>query len=148
MPSRYPAHSTPSTALLPSLPQPKRLARLGIPMVLQGRARNLPLRFPGTPRASAQLGRWAAAVGGGALALAVATPCHARSMDPALSRLMLDPNCAALEAPACAPDRALYYKLVSQLGFALAPSAPHEARTTGLSGFEVSLLGAFTAIDA
>ena len=117
-------------------------------MFLQGSARNLPLRFPGAPHARAQLGRWAAAVVGGALALAVATPCRARSMDPALSRLMLDPNCAALEAPACAPDRALYYKLVSQLGFALAPSAPHEARTTGLSGFEVSLLGAFTAIDA
>lgn len=94
------------------------------------------------------LGRWAAALAGGVLALAVAQPSSARSMDPSLSRLMLDPNCAALGAPACAPDRALYYKLVSQLGFALAPSAPHEARTTGLSGFQVSLLGAFTAIDA
>ena len=106
-------------------------------MFLQGSARNLPLR---------RLERWAAALVG-ALALAVATPCRARSMDPALSRLILDPRCVAPEAAACAPDRALYYKLVSQLGFALAPSAPHEARTTGLSGFQLSVLGAFTAIE-
>src|SRR3954469_23126839 len=105
MPRRYPAHSTPSTALLPCLPQPKRLARRHSPMFLQGSARNPPLRFPGTLRAPTQLGRWAGAVVGGALALAVAVPCRARSMDPALSRLMLDPICAALDAPACAPDR-------------------------------------------
>jgi hypothetical protein len=117
-------------------------------MSLQGSARSLPLLFSGTPRAPAGLGRRAVALAGAALALSLAMPCGARSMDPALSRLVLDPSCAALGAPACAPDRALYYKLVSQLGFALAPSAPYEARTTGLSGFQISLLGAFTAIDA
>ncbi|HEU4583506.1 MAG TPA: hypothetical protein VFS67_34850 [Polyangiaceae bacterium] len=117
-------------------------------MLLQGSAGKPPHCLPGARRGPARLQRWAAGVAGGALALALATPCRARSMDPALSRLMLDPSCAALDAPACAPDRALYYKLVSQLGFALAPSAPHEARTTGLSGFQLSLLGAFTAIDA
>jgi hypothetical protein len=117
-------------------------------MLLQGSAGKPPHCLPGARRAPARLQRWAAGVAGGALALAFATPCRARSMDPALSRLMLDPSCAALDAPACAPDRTLYYKLVSQLGFALAPSAPHEARTTGLSGFQLSLLGAFTAIDA
>jgi hypothetical protein len=70
-------------------------------------------------------------------------------MDPALSRLVVDPSCAQLDSvTACAPDRALYYKLVSQWGFALAPSAPYEARTTGLSGFQISLLGAFTAVDS
>jgi hypothetical protein len=70
-------------------------------------------------------------------------------MDPALSRLVVDPSCAQLDsATACVPDRALYYKLVSQWGFALAPSAAYEARTTGLTGFQISLLGAFTAIDS
>jgi hypothetical protein len=70
-------------------------------------------------------------------------------MDPVLSRLVLDPSCAALASPgACVPDRALYHKLVSQWGFALAPNAPYEARTTGLSGLQVSLVGAFTAIDS
>jgi hypothetical protein len=70
-------------------------------------------------------------------------------MDPALSRLVVDPSCAQLDSTAvCVPDRALYYKLVSQWGFALAPSAAYEARTTGLTGFQISLLGAFTAIDS
>lgn len=69
-------------------------------------------------------------------------------MDPALSRLVVDPACVASGAPAaCQPDRAAYHKLVSQLGFALAPGSVHEARTTGSSGFEVSLLAAFTSID-
>jgi hypothetical protein len=86
---------------------------------------------------------------GCALPLAAPRVCLARSMDPALSRLVVDPSCAQPDASApCAPDRSLYYKLVSQWGFALAPSAPYEARTTGLSGFQISLLGAFTAVDS
>lgn len=69
-------------------------------------------------------------------------------MDPALARLVVDPGCAAADsASACVPDRAAYQQLVNQWGFALAPSTPHEARTSGLSGFQVSLMGAFTAID-
>lgn len=69
-------------------------------------------------------------------------------MDPALARLVVEPGCgAAGSASVCVPDRAAYLQLVNQLGFALAPSAPHEARTSGLSGFQVSLAGAFTAID-
>ncbi len=72
----------------------------------------------------------------------------ARPMDPALSRLVVDPGCVVEAAPAgCLPDRALYHKLVSQWGFALAPHSVHAARTTGLSGFNVSLLAAFTGID-
>jgi hypothetical protein len=69
-------------------------------------------------------------------------------MDPALSRLVLDPNCTLAGAAACVPDRAAYYKLVSQLGFALAPHSPFEAGTGGLSGFQVSLVGGFTAVDS
>jgi hypothetical protein len=69
-------------------------------------------------------------------------------MDPALSRLVVAPSCAAAESVTpCVPDRSAYRQLVNQWGFALAPSSPHEARTSGLSGFQVSLVGAFTAID-
>lgn len=69
-------------------------------------------------------------------------------MDPELSRLVVDPGCASGAAATCLPDRAAYHKLVSQWGFAIAPQAVHEARTTGLAGFNISLLGAFTGIDS
>jgi hypothetical protein len=73
----------------------------------------------------------------------------ARPMDPALSRLVVDASCASAATPgACLPDRAAYNKLVSQWGFALAPQPAHGARTTGLSGFDISLLAAFTGIDS
>lgn len=71
----------------------------------------------------------------------------ARPMDPVLGRLVSDPSCVDAAAP-CAPDRAQYTKLVSQLGFALAPNSVHEARTNGLAGFDVSLVAALTDIDA
>jgi hypothetical protein len=76
-----------------------------------------------------------------------ASSALARPMDPELSRLVVDPGCSSGSA-VCLPDRAAYHKLVSQWGFAIAPQAVHEARTTGLGGFNVSLLAAFTAIDS
>lgn len=78
---------------------------------------------------------------------AAASAAHARPMDPALSRLVVNPGCSSDATPVCQPDRAAYHKLVSQYGFAVAPHAVHEARTTGLVGFNVSLLAAFTGID-
>lgn len=69
-------------------------------------------------------------------------------MDPDLGRLVVDPSCVTGEGAVCAPDRALYTKLVSQLGFALAPHPAHEARSTGLSGFDVSLEASLTGIDS
>ncbi|HTV23482.1 MAG TPA: hypothetical protein VMG12_32555 [Polyangiaceae bacterium] len=81
-------------------------------------------------------------------ALAWTSLASARPMDPALSRLVVDARCQTDAAVACVPDRAAYTKLVSQLGAALAPHAPHAARTTGLGGFDVSLLGAITSIDS
>jgi len=70
-------------------------------------------------------------------------------MDPALSRLVADAGClSAGAAQSCRPDRAAYYKLVNQWGFALSPNPVHEARTTGLSGFDVSVLAAYTGIDS
>lgn len=83
-----------------------------------------------------------------ALGLVAPAPALARPMDPALSRLVVEPSCAAADsASSCVPDRTAYRQLINQWGFALAPSTPHEARTTGLSGFQVSLVGAFTSID-
>ncbi|HKO91405.1 MAG TPA: hypothetical protein VJU61_09650 [Polyangiaceae bacterium] len=74
---------------------------------------------------------------------------HARSMDPALARLVVDPSCTLPDALApCTPDRPAYYKLVNQWGSALAPHSAYEARTTGLSGLTLSLSGAFTGIDS
>jgi hypothetical protein len=70
-------------------------------------------------------------------------------MDPDLSRLVADVACAsAATSGTCLPDRAAYNKLVSQWGFALAPHPANGARTTGLSGFDISLLAAFTGIDS
>jgi hypothetical protein len=72
----------------------------------------------------------------------------ARPLDPALGQLVVDPSCQTRSGAGCIPDRAQYTQLVSQLGFALAPHAAHEARTTGLLGFDVSLSGSLTQIDS
>lgn len=89
----------------------------------------------------------------GALAAALsaqlfAPVAGARPMDPALARLVVDPSCQASASAACVPDRASYTKLVNQLGAALAPHAARGARTTGLGGFDVSLLAALTSIES
>jgi len=68
-------------------------------------------------------------------------------MEPVLSRLVVDPSCGA-GGVACVPDRAQYTQLVSQLGFALAPNTPREARSDGLLGVDVSLLASLTSIDS
>jgi hypothetical protein len=86
-------------------------------------------------------------------------------MDPALGRLVLDPSCrdelgrfndsdpAALEAGPggrawCSEDNAAFLKLVNQLGFAIAPSAMHSARTTGYGGIDVTLEAQYTKISS
>jgi len=48
----------------------------------------------------------------------------------------------------CRPDNLAFKRLVSQLGFALAPSAMHSARTTGYGGFHLSLEAAYTTISS
>jgi hypothetical protein len=68
-------------------------------------------------------------------------------MDPVLSRLVVDPGCQVAADAVCTADRAQYTKLVSQLGFALAPNPVHAARTNGLAGFDISLVAALTDID-
>jgi len=91
-------------------------------------------------------------------------------MDPAIERLVLDPNCTLPGNPPgrindtpgqtqtdllngrgqrqqCAPDHAAFKKLINQWGFALAPTAMHSARTTGFGGFHLSIEGVYTDID-
>lgn len=70
---------------------------------------------------------------------------RASPMDPALGRLSLG-DCSG--AGVCTPDQAAFVRLMSQWGAALLPAAPHDAKSSGLSGFELSLHGAFTSIDA
>jgi hypothetical protein len=49
---------------------------------------------------------------------------------------------------ACSPDNVAFKNLVSELGFALAPSTMHSARTTGFGGFVLSLEASYTHINA
>ncbi|MBX3129253.1 MAG: hypothetical protein KF718_21220 [Polyangiaceae bacterium] len=89
----------------------------------------------------------------------------AEPMDPALERLVVDSRCrtpagaivddqatldalvAATGRPTCTPDHAQFKRLMSQYGFAFAPTAMHSARTTGFGGFHLSLEAAYTSID-
>ena len=83
-----------------------------------------------------------------AVCLLLASRAGARPMDPDLSQLVVDPSCTSSAGATCVADRAGYTKLVSQLGFALAPNSAHPARTNGLAGFDVSLQASLTRIDA
>jgi hypothetical protein len=98
-------------------------------------------------RANTPAGKLAAAAAPLAAVLS-ASVASARPMDPALARLVVDPSCPTIAGAPCVPDRAAYTKLVNQLGGALAPHAARGARTTGLAGFDVSLLAALTSIDS
>ena len=91
-------------------------------------------------------------------------------MDPTPERLVLQPpglpagvTCQSIAANpaaaikggfsplsnyACRPDNVAFKNLVSELGFALAPSTMHGARTVGFGGFVVSLEAAWTHINA
>jgi hypothetical protein len=85
----------------------------------------------------------------------------ADTMDPALARLVTDSNCRAFGKgngggifynpksgfTPCGTDDAAFAKLIAQYGAAVAPTAMHNARTTGFGGFQLSIEGAFTTID-
>jgi hypothetical protein len=49
--------------------------------------------------------------------------------------------------PPCLPDNDAFTKLISQYGFALAPTAMHSARTTGFGGFHLSIEAAYSTIS-
>ncbi len=48
----------------------------------------------------------------------------------------------------CAPNNVAWTNLMSELGMAIAPTAFHAARTTGLGGFALSLETSFTHVNA
>jgi hypothetical protein len=86
----------------------------------------------------------------------------ADTMDPALARLVTDQNCRSYGRgngggiyynpksgfTPCGTDDAAFAKLIAQYGAAVAPTAMHNARTTGFGGFQLSIEGAFTSIDS
>jgi hypothetical protein len=84
---------------------------------------------------------------------------RAESMDLALERLVSNASsCLSSDgtgrfAPAaptttCQPDNVAFKRLVNQLGFALAPSAMHSARTTGYGGFDLAIEATYTSISS
>jgi hypothetical protein len=112
----------------------------------------------------------AVAVASFAAALAPASPVRAADMDPAPERLFLPPSrpidtsCQSIAANPqafidshaglvpndfpCQPNNVAWANLMSELGYAIAPSAFHPARTTGLGGFALSLEASFAHINA
>jgi hypothetical protein len=106
------------------------------------------------------------------LAATASTTAFAGGMDPTPERLVLQPKingkvqapgfCQAVAANpalaakagalpdslACSPDNVAFKNLVSELGFALAPSTMRSARTTGFGGFVLSLEASYTHINA
>lgn len=88
-------------------------------------------------------------------------------MDPTLERLVTDPSCHAVQDSAgnytknfgqyspsaqasgtwCHPDNAAFARMISQYGFAFAPTAMHTARTTGFGGFHFGFESDFTKIS-
>jgi len=95
----------------------------------------------------------------GSLLLSASFVARAEPMDPAIERLVQDTSCRdsigrftpSLDANkmpiACRPDNVAFKRLVNQLGFALAPTAMHSARTTGYGGFNLSLEASYTKIS-
>jgi hypothetical protein len=119
------------------------------------------------------LSKVALAAASSVAALALAAPAQASPMDITPDRLYLNPpglpagwNCQSIAAnpngfakahplpkgatdvPACLPDNAGWANLMSELGYAIAPSAFHPARTTGFGGFSLSLEASYAHINA
>lgn len=76
------------------------------------------------------------------LALALARPARAGDMDITPERLA---DCSTMP---CTPNNVGWANLMSELGMAIAPTAFHSARTTGLGGFALSLEASFTHVNA
>jgi hypothetical protein len=97
--------------------------------------------------------------------LLVSSAAHAGGMDPTPERLVhqppIDGGCLGVAMNptlanakgqlanhfSCSPDNVAFKNLVSELGFAIAPTALHPARTTGFGGFVLSLEASFTHIN-
>ena len=105
-----------------------------------------------------------------AATLVAASPASAAGMDPTPERLVLQPpglppnsTCQTIAADpesairagiakpgdlSCRPDNQAYRNMIAELGFAIAPTAFHPARTTGLSGFAITFETSFTKINS
>jgi hypothetical protein len=108
-----------------------------------------------------------------AVALAAAASAQAAPMDPTPDRLFLNPpglpagwNCqqiaanpnkfvmqhplpsGAADVPSCLPNNSGWANMMSELGYAIAPTAFHPARTTGYGGFALSLEASYAHINA
>lgn len=71
-------------------------------------------------------------------------------MDPALERLVLNPDCHTQGGAArgvCIPDHSAFIKIIAQYGYAFTPTAMHSARSVGYGGFQFSLEANYTTID-
>ena len=96
----------------------------------------------------------------GLVVLTSTSQLWADSMDPAFERLVLNDNCRGSVDGAgkyydpvrgfdrCLTNDLAFAKLVSQLGFALAPVASSPARTAGFGGYKIVIEGSFTTIDS
>lgn len=104
-----------------------------------------------------------------ALVLGWTRPAAAGPMDPTPERLVLQPGglpanqtCGSIaQNPelavgagsrpndlACRPNNVAFRNMMSELGFAMAPTSFYPARTTGLGGFALTLEASFTHINA
>src|SRR6185295_11191844 len=107
-----------------------------------------------------------AALAAGMSVLSASTTALGEPMDPAFERFVVNRGCRTdlgeyndspgnldlLETQVgnrrwCVPDHVSFKKIVSQYGFAFAPTAMHSARTTGFGGFHLSIEAAYTKID-
>jgi len=79
------------------------------------------------------------------MGLPAGTDCQAIARDPQafLGATGMSPN-----GFACVPNDVSWANLMSELGYAIAPSAFHPARTTGFGGFALSLEASFAHINA
>jgi hypothetical protein len=101
--------------------------------------------------------------------LAASAAARAGEMDPTPERLVAQPpnlpagtTCQSIAADpqgflnrtgslpndfGCRADNAAFKNLVSELGFAIAPTAFHPARTTGVGGFALTIEASYTKIN-
>ncbi len=81
-------------------------------------------------------------------ALPAGLTCQSIAANPAAALAKLGTkNATILNGLACQPNNAPFQNLVSELGFAIAPTAFHPARTTGFGGFQFGIEASYTKIN-
>jgi hypothetical protein len=105
----------------------------------------------------------------GSLSVLLTSEAHAGDMDPVTERFIDQPaglpagqTCQSVAANPgaivgmglkpqdfpCRPNQRAFANMISELGFAIAPTAFYPARTTGVAGFQVSLEASYTKINS